>query len=101
MCKKRNSKTLIGWDNKPFKVDECLRNLIVVLNKPNYRTLACCCGHGKYPMTIIVKLSDNRIMEIMSMTEIKRKKRFYLKDKQGFYYIPELNTKRNSIWKEF
>ena len=90
MCKKRNSKILIGWNGKPFKVDECLQHLIVVLNKPNYRTLGCCCGHGKYPMTIIVKLADDRIMEIMSMTEIPRKKRFYLKDKQGYYYIPEV-----------
>jgi len=93
MCKSRNSKTLIGWDNKPFRVDACMQNLIVVLNKPNYRTLACCCGHGKYNMSIIVKISDGRILDIISMTEIPRKKRFYVKDKDGYYYIPEVVEK--------
>ena len=92
MCNSRNSKTLIGWDEKPFKVDKCLQHLIVVLNAPNYKTLACCCGHNRYPMTIVVKLLDDRIMEIMSMTEIPRKRRFYRKDKQGYYYIPEVEN---------
>ncbi len=94
MCKSRNSRTLIGWDKKPFKVDRCMEHLIVVINAPNYKTLGCCCGHGVYDMSIIVKLSDGRIMEIISMTEIPRKKRFYRKDKNGFYYIPEVLERR-------
>lgn len=93
MCKFRSSKILIGWDGKPFKVDECIKHLIVVLNKPNYRTLACCCGHGKYNASIIVKISDGRILDIISMKEIPRKKRFYRKDKQGYYFIPEVIKK--------
>ena len=90
MCKSRISKTLIGWDGKPFKVDGCMQHLIVVLNKPHYRTLGCCCGHGKYNASIIVKISDGRILDIISMKEIPRKKRFYKKDKQGYYFIPEV-----------
>lgn len=55
----------------------------------NVETLACCCGHGKYPMTLIVK-KYNTIYEIFSGTIMKRKKKFYKKDKKGYYYIPEI-----------
>ncbi|MDP4039850.1 MAG: hypothetical protein Q8P57_04710 [Candidatus Pacearchaeota archaeon] len=64
-----------------------MKNLLTYI--PN--TYACCCGHGKYPMTIIVKNIKSEFVEIVSGKKIPRKKRFYLKDKQGYYYIPELN----------
>lgn len=89
MCQKRNSARLIGWKGEVIKVDACMKNLIVVVNKPHYRTLACCCGHGRYNMSIVVQVEDGRIIEIMSMKEIPRKKKFYKKDKDGYFYIPE------------
>jgi len=66
--------------------------------------IASCCGHRKYPMSVIIKegISDrieNKIVyrDIFSQIIIPRKRRFYIKDKQGYYYIPEtvLPTKHN------
>jgi len=51
-------------------------------------TVACCCGHGKYPMTIVCEM-NGEYFDIVSDIEIPRSKRFYKKDKQGYYYIPE------------
>ncbi len=56
--------------------------------------VACCCGHGKYPMTIVLKTKsvtgDEIIFDMISDETIPRKKRFYVKDKKGYYYIPEV-----------
>jgi hypothetical protein len=70
-----------------------MRNLIEYLNSylgDNNYTVGCCCGHGKYPMTILVKYSqDDFPIEICSDTQIFRKRKFYVKDKNGYYFIPE------------
>lgn len=65
-----------------------MENLIEFLQLNGIRTLACCCGHDKYSMTIVCKWGEN-IIEIVSYKSIPRKKKFYRKDKQGYYYIPE------------
>ena len=62
--------------------------LLKLYLKPSYRTVACCCGHGKYPMTLVVE-GNRRHLELFSGHFIARKKRFYRKDEDGFYYIPE------------
>lgn len=90
MCKQHN----------PRVIDKCMRGLIFNLGfylNNNIITKACCCGHGKYPMTIIIENKNNlRRIEMCSGLIIKREKRFYLKDKRGYYYIPEvLNSGRN------
>ena len=69
-------------------VDKPMITLLQAINKTHLRTLGCCCGHGKYPMTIVVK-DVVGVYELISGKPIPRKKRFYLKDKEGFYYIPE------------
>ena len=80
MCKKNN----------PRKIDDCMSNLITLLKIYSpYKTLACCCGHRKYPMTVVIKVGDD-IIELMSNIIIPRKKRFYKKDKEGYYFIPEV-----------
>jgi len=79
MCKKKQFKYC------PSEIDECMKNLIKYF--PN--SCACCCGHGRYPMTIIVRIITNEFVEIVSNKIINRKKRFYKRDKQGYYYIPE------------
>lgn len=79
MCKSHN----------PHKVDGCMRNIIELLKGYNVPTLACCCGHGRYPMTIVIRCNDDDALEIFSGKMILRKSRFYLKDKKGYYYIPE------------
>ncbi len=84
MCKKTQLKYC------PSTTDKCMENLIRILNEKGIITRSCCCGHGKYNMTIVIWDSDLKInREIMSMKVIPRKKKFYKKDKQGYYYIPE------------
>lgn len=67
--------------------------LIKWLREGIYFPVASCCGHGKYPMTIVVKYEYEditRYFELFSNIELKRTKRFYRRDKQGYYFIPEV-----------
>ena len=78
------------------RIDPCMENLIFYFRGLDVETLACCCGHGKYPMTLVIKEDvgkGDEIFEVFSSKTIPRKKRFYLKDKQGYYYIPEVIIK--------
>ena len=96
MCKLRNY-SKIEIDRKTIKVDWCLRHLLIAINNGNMETLGSCCGHGKYSMTIVCKnkyMDDDYIFEVLSGISIKRKRRFYIKDKKGFYYIPEIEKLR-------
>ena len=36
------------------RIDECMRDFVEWLSI-KHRVVACCCGHKKYPKTIIVK----------------------------------------------
>ena len=75
------------------RIDPCMKILIKNINllSPYWKTVACCCGHGKYPMTILMKLiRGNGVCDVVSDKIIPRKKKFYKKDKDGFYYIPEV-----------
>ena len=77
------------------QIDKCMRilidNLKFMLRSTPHKIIACCCGHGKYPMTIIVKHKEGTIFDLMSGIQISRTRNFYKKDKQGYYYIPEVN----------
>ena len=77
-------------------MDKCMKHLIEQLNQDTalgkFRTLSCCCGHGKYPMTIIM-VYGHRIYELLTDITIPRTNRFYRKDKEGYYYIPEVMNK--------
>jgi len=96
MCNKRNSK-IIKIGKREFRVDSCMGDLIINLNKIGINTLACDCGHNIYPITIIYKNKNGKIYEFCSGLEIKRKRRFYLIDKQGFYFIPEVLNRKKEI----
>ena len=88
MCKKKQFKYC------PSEIDECLKNAIFVLSKRfKVNIVACCCGHqkelnGKYPMTIVIK-DKLGVYELFSGEEISRRSKFYKKDKDGYYFIPE------------
>lgn len=91
MCKKTDYH---GTSNT--QIDRCLRPLIDFLQDSTYDTISSCCGHGKYPITIIVKERHNGrdvFKELLTQIEIPRKRRFYNRDKQGYYYIPEAVSK--------
>jgi len=80
-------------------IDPCMREFVEKFNlmiKPNYKTVGTCCGHGRYKMTILVKIRHmDIIFEMFSGKIIPRKKRFYRRDKEGYYYIPEVSEPKN------
>lgn len=84
MCKKTK-----GLHNR---IDPCMKDLIKFVNSMGWKTLASCCGHGKYPITIVAesRWEDKKIIELLSITPIPRTRNFYVKDKQGYYFIPEV-----------
>ena len=76
------------------RIDPCMKDVIGFLNlmieHKRWEILGCCCGHGKYPMTIIVKKWNcTHPNELFTGVEIPRGKKFYKRDKKGVYYIPE------------
>ena len=90
MCSTRNTGR-IKIKDKVVRVDKCLINLIEHINEyMPCDTLGCCCGHGKYPMTIVVQEYNGLRFELLSNIEIPRLKRYYVKDSKGYYYIPEV-----------
>lgn len=102
MCKKTQ------FEYCPSKIDPCMVNLLDKLKVKSRFVLACCCGHNKYPMTIVIR--EYVVMhkankpwhgwvnkELLSDKIIPRKKKFYKRDKQGYYYIPETIEKRGKI----
>lgn len=88
MCKLKRS----NGNSPNNRIDKCMKNLFIWF-KPrnsNDEVIYCCCGHGKYPMSIIVR-TPGCCIEIFSDMHFPRdKKRFYKRDKQGYYYIPEV-----------
>lgn len=77
--------------NDGRRIDPCLEGLIAFLNDAGIETVACCCGHGVYPLSIVVRTSVDMTMEICSGTTfVGRKKKYYKKDENGVYFIPGL-----------
>lgn len=79
MCKSHN----------PRVIDKCMKTFIENLKIFDINVKACCCGHGRYPMTIVVETGGD-YFDLVSGAEIPRIKRYYEKDKKGYYYIPEV-----------
>ena len=83
-------------DKLPYcnpRIDKCLIPIINHLNKSaKLKTLASCCGHGKYNSTIVVKDKLGNIFEFYSRLSLgpKKRNRYYKKDNNGFYYILEV-----------
>ncbi len=88
MCKLRKYK-----NTSNTRIDECMRNFVNFLKKScGVKVVACCCGHQKYPMTTIARFNNEFVpyVEIVSGMSIPRSRNFYKKDKEGYYYIPEV-----------
>ncbi len=97
MCQKHN--TVVFHGDIDFRIDPCMENTVRKLREAGVKTLACCCGHGKYPETIIIK-TPGGVSEYHSGIVIPRKKRFYVKDSEGIYYLPEYSEIRQDKLKE-
>ena len=85
MCKTHN----------PRVIDKCMRKAVktlsLIFNHGGLKIKACCCGHQRYPSTIVFWIPEVKThFELFSGKVIPRKRRFYKKDKQGYYYIPEV-----------
>ena len=80
--------------NKGRRIDPCMKPLLQFLSGRlinGYEILSCCCGHGKYRMSLIIKNENLEYpIEVFSNKIIRRTKRFYKRDKEGYYFIPEL-----------
>lgn len=82
MCKKTKYKSC------NVRIDKCMVEYVKIKQKSGLKTLASCCGHDKYPVTLVIQ-GKTRIYEYISGKTIPRKKRFYKRDKEGYYFIPE------------
>ena len=83
------------------RIDPCLRKTIKFLQDGfNFHTLACCCGHGKYKPTLVYQSSNGDIFAavipehlpaylLQGTVRMPRKKRFYKRDTDGIFFIPE------------
>jgi hypothetical protein len=64
----------------------------------HYSTVASCCGHGKYPPTIVVrnKMDNGFIFEWFTMCPLDKPKkhRYYKRDQEGYYYIEKVESWR-------
>ena len=81
------------------RIDKCLKEIIEEINKEsNLKTLASCCGHGKYHQTIVMSIKNHKgkfrpdqyAYEENTKLIICRKTRFYIYDADGLCYIPEV-----------
>jgi hypothetical protein len=106
MCEK------LGYSNP--RIDECLREKIDKINDIGpYKTLASCCGHKKYPETIVVMYKKSeQVIELHSGTNLgigqRKGNRYYRKDgpkKEDHYFIPEVMSvlkgiisRKEKIW---
>ena len=77
-----------------YVMDDCMVAFIHRLNVLGVKTLASCCGHGKYPKTVVCQADGMLPVELFSGEIINRKRKFYKRDKEGFYYIPEVQMER-------
>ena len=81
------------------RIDPCLKPLLKWLKSCDYDVVASCCGHSVYPMTIVVRgttISDvEGFSDLFSEKVIPRSRKFYKKDKNGIYYIPEVCNVRD------
>jgi len=81
------------YKNCNTQIDKCIRPLIKWLLKQDFAPVSSCCGHDKYPMTIVVRwLRNGKFVyhELFTNKKIPRTRNFYKRDSEEYYYIPEV-----------
>ena len=66
-----------------------MRPIIRDLQAKGITTKACCCGHSRYESTVIIEKNGKNV-ELYTEIVIPRFKRFYRRDNDGIFYIPEI-----------
>ena len=78
------------------RIDPCMRLFIEQLKIGGAVPLACCCGHNRYSSTVVFQ-KDNQILAVAynkgKAVILPRKRRFYMRDLHGYYYIPEIDRR--------
>lgn len=98
----RNSQYVCIGNHKRA-LDPRMARLVEFVNKhTQFETLGCCSGHGKYPPSLVLQRKTGKngiepIFELFSGKTIPRKKRFYLKNRSGYYFIPEVLGKSKFV----
>jgi hypothetical protein len=80
--------------HNPRRIDKCMTPYLEYVKRQGHNPVACCCGHGRYEPTIVCKNQQGLVYEVLDkrLPVLPRKRRFYRKDKQGYYYIPEVKN---------
>lgn len=86
------------------RIDPCMKKAIDNVNwlgkNIGIKTLACCCGHNVYSPTVVIQKPDGTIRDWWTDTIIPRQKRFYKRDSNGVFFIPEveqLNSQQTKV----
>lgn len=104
MCQARNATLVelkeLGYPQRlpgyeyPQMLDACMVSVIKKLRQNGSETIGCCCGHGRYPMTVVYRARNGNAIEYYTSTILPRKHKFYKLDDEGFYYIPEVSPRK-------
>lgn len=80
------------------RIDFCLRGFIMILNDAGIRSFASCCGHNKYHLTVVTMDADSlEFFDLVSGVRIPRVRRFYVRDGDGWFFIPEVEDYYKSL----
>ena len=79
------------------RIDPCIKQVVTNLRIAGAHPLGSCCGHGKYHKTIVVRTVNHRNIDYYTGVEIPRKKRFYFRDSNGVFFIPEVEAKYSPV----
>ncbi len=85
------------------RIDPCMRPFIELLQLGGAKTLSCCCGHGRYSTTVVFEYEGQALAvayraKFPSVAVIlHRKKRFYKRDSDGVYFIPEVDNEKVTL----
>lgn len=74
------------------RLDACMENEVMKLSEDGWSPLSCCCGHGRYHKTIVLFDGGGGAKEHFSGVKIDRRARFYKRDAEGLYFIPEVEA---------
>ena len=72
---KLGERSTITIGGKAVEIDNCLTNLVQVLNDGGIETFASCCGHGKTNGYILLKDRILIVTAITNLTEVDRQYR--------------------------
>jgi hypothetical protein len=74
---------------KSITVDRCMGADVAALQENGITTLGCCCGHGRYPRTIVCRDPEGAYEYFSGIRLGQKTRNFYRRDSGGHFYLPE------------